>query len=181
MSTYDPHTSTLQRGPDSGGKGGHVFSNHRRMRSNEDILRSATCKPQKQRRAGGVYSPEQVASYWDDDDEDSDDNLLCDEVSVLPAYSTITHPAAGGRGTRRPNLSQSQPSTAFAHIRSRAGTPGPMHFVPTVAATVPEESSEDFATGDVAECSICLCGYDENDPDRVPRNLQCGHAYCTSE
>lgn len=56
---------------------------------------------------------------------------------------------------------------------------------PTAAA--PPSLSELWAersmslTSDTPECNICNWYYDDEDEDLVPRNLDCGHSFCSSE
>lgn len=42
-------------------------------------------------------------------------------------------------------------------------------------------SSSDEGGDMIGECFICYIAFDEDSPKRTPRNLQCGHAFCTSE
>lgn len=138
----------------------HAFTLHRRMKSGDSKLnpKSATLR-QPPRREGKVYPPEAI-TFCDDDFSMSNESYM----ALGPMYST----SVTGQ-----QISQSQPDPEFRSARNRS---------PMLVSTMPT-APEGFSSDEgelVAECFICLQAFEEDSSQMVPRNLQCGHAYCTS-
>lgn len=148
----------------------HTFGLHRRMKSNEDNLKSATLR-EPRRREGKVYPAELEASTWENDFSMSDASC----IAVDTVYNSSSRP-----NQHQELVAQSQPSGGFAQARARSlRNPSPM-----LASTLAEGPREGFSSDEgelVAECFICLEAFNEDYSNLVPRNLQCGHAYCTSK
>jgi hypothetical protein len=57
------------------------------------------------------------------------------------------------------------------------------HSADNLLSHLPGGSSSDEGSGGetVGECFICYNTLDEDSPEMTPRNLRCGHAFCTGE
>lgn len=113
----------------------------------------------------------------EDSNEDSNlsqDRLFFSDASRIPTSICVKHVVPDYR--RLALESHSQPN--------RGLNATPIHVSQSTNdllahPAVPEGFSSDHEDELVAECYICYHPFDESNMRKVPRNLECGHAYCT--
>ena len=164
---------------------------HRRMRSREDGLAPSVVQTMRdpKRREGKVYlaGPE-AHSFWEGDLSDGGGSSLLPlgQKRQQQQQKWRKSPRHQHHHQQQMDLSQTQPTRAF--IQGAGSVPvrpiSPLELASMAPECIPEGIPEGICSDEgelVAECFICLQAFDEDCPSRVPRNLRCGHAYCTGE
>ena len=145
------------------GNNGEYLHSHRRMKSHDDMLRSATLHHDG-RRAAQFYGQLQ-----DEEESEQDDSYYLN-LSDAAGIASHNHRQQQYQGHQQ-MVSQSQPTVGF---RIPAG---PLQQQPRIA--LPTTTKGGLGLKPVSECNICFEPFHE--VRRVPRKLQCGHIYCTGE
>ena len=107
-----------------------------------------------------------------------------EDVQSSTFYTSDASVLRGAMGSRSPRNvrklekepPQSEPHPGFMHAHT-CNSRSADDLLSVGVAKMPFHSDE----GDevVGECFICFNAFDEEDEEMTPRNLQCGHAYCT--
>lgn len=76
-----------------------------------------------------------------------------------------------------------EPPQSEPHAKgfTRASTSHSADNLLSHSGIVADGSSSDEGGDMMGECFICYIAFDEDCPKMTPRNLQCGHAFCTGE
>lgn len=117
---------------------------------------------------------DKMFSTVNEDSNLSQDRLFFSDASRIPTSICVKHVVPDYR--RLALESHSQPN--------RGLNATPIHVSQSTNdllahPAVPEGFSSDHEDELVAECYICYHPFDESNMRKVPRNLECGHAYCT--
>ncbi len=152
--------------------GRHDWNHRRPPPKLAETGRSATLYDRKDARGGIV-----ISVGGNDDDSDPEVLHSRSDTSAIAAYSAAPRYHQSPQLQRRiqrqlEQHSQPAPGPGFPHAHSAENLLGMTH-------SAGEWSSSDEGET-VLECVICFQRFEE-ESSKTPRNLQCGHAYCTGK
>lgn len=100
------------------------------------------------------------------------------DASGIAATRQISHRVVASHRVGVVDLPQSEPNDTRGFTRASVSHSADNLLSHAGAASDGFSSDEGEMVG---ECFICYNAFDEDFPDMTPRNLRCGHAFCTGE
>lgn len=137
--------------------------------------------PQREKR-----KVEMKIGEYEEDEEKADSLFSSDASGLASKRNGIANRTTTIAGTYSPQVARHRKYGRQVEQFSQPQGPGFTHAHPSrssdhlvgMAQSCGESSSDEGEV--VIECSICLQQFEE-ESSKTPRNLQCGHAYCTGE